>query len=520
MNKEPYLNFLNFLRHAGKVAIQSQDVLEEYTERLDAFLEYSRNIDREPIPIIHEIVRVLSSNGNYVEAAQVLFDEAKVYLREDRLKEYYGLLNRGFSVLFAAVFIPEIYTELLNMIGEVKKTGYYPFLFYEKAYVEHVHLHEYEVALADYLKVKTMTPELEDDFAQKMGFSSRGAFEWRLALNMVDVLFKLAMYNEEESEYYLAMADGILRELNEKFANSGEVAIYIELFWVQYFITAKKPEKARSVLDAILEEHGKKEWFKNYRSIMAYLETLYYWSLEDYKSTIRHLKGAIQEAINSGDEIMTKETIDFALFLLERSGKEFSIYSREGEEILNTILGILFSKDWYLGIDHSTKVAELALKISREYSKITGVELDGEKVYMAGLLHDIGKLYVPWYVLNKPSRLNEIEWLCMKYHPVYGREIMEKIGLGEYARYVEEHHERNDGSGYPYGKRNLPPVSQIIGVADIFEAATTSNRFYKSPKSAHEILKELKGMSGTKFDSTVITALIGALGENVKEAVL
>ncbi|GEM_PF-1426724 len=520
MSKELYMNFLNFLRRAGKVATQPQEILEEYAQRLDAFLEYSRNIDREPIPIVHEIVRALTSNGNYVEAAQVLFDEAKVYLKEDRLKEYYGLLNRGFSVLFAAVFIPEIYTELLNMIGEVKRTKYYPVLFYKKAYVEHVHLHEYELALADYLKVRTMLPDLENDFVNKMGFTDKSAFEWRLSLNMVDVLFKLAMYNEHDSEYYLAMADGILRELQEKFASSKEVAIHVDLFWVQYFITARNPQKAKSILDAVVSAHQDKKWFKNYSSVIAYLNTLYFWSMEDYRSTIRHLKGAIQEAINSGSEIMTKETIDFALFLLERSGKEFSIYSREGEEILNTILGILFSKDWYLGIDHSTKVAELALKISREYSKITGVELDGEKVYMAGLLHDIGKLYVPWYVLNKPSRLNEIEWLCIKYHPVYGREIMEKIGLGEYARYVEEHHERNDGSGYPYGKRNLPPVSQIIGVADIFEAATTSNRFYKSPKSAHEILKELKGMSGTKFDSTVITALIGALGENVKEAVL
>ncbi len=520
MNNEFYLNFLNFLWQAGKVAAQPQQTLEEYAERLDAFLEYTRNMDREPIPIIHEIVKALTSNGNYVEAAQVLFDEAKVYLKDGKLKEYFGLENRGFSILFSAVFIPEVYTELLKIISAVKNTGYYPFLFFQKAYVEQIHLHEYELALADYLKLKGIVSEVDDDLLRIMGFRNRGSFEWRFSFNMVDVLFKLSMYNEGEKEYYLAMADDLLSELYRKFSSYRDVSILLELFWVQYYIVEKNPEKAKDILSKIVDKYGNEDWFKNYNSVMAYLVTLYYWSVGDYKSTIKHLKAAIQEAINSGDEIMTRETIDFALFLLERSGREFSIYSREGEEILNTILGILFSKDWYLGIDHSTKVAELSLKIAAQYSKMTGIEIDGEKVYMAGLLHDIGKLYVPWYVLNKPLRLNELEWLCIKYHPVYGKEIMERIGLGEYARYVEEHHERNDGSGYPFGKKNLPPLSQIIGVADVFEAATTSNRLYKRPKSEEEILKELKSMSGSKFDKIIIAALMGALGKNIKEVVL
>lgn len=97
---------------------------------------------------------------------------------------------------------------------------------------------------------------------------------------------------------------------------------------------------------------------------------------------------------------------------------------------------------------------------------------------------------------------------------------MERISFGEYAIYVEEHHERIDGSGYPYGKKNLPPLSQIIGVADIFEAATSINRLYKSPKTSLEIFEELKSMSGIKFDKLVITALKGALGENFREVTL
>ena len=519
MDKDYYKSFLSFIKNAGKVAKQSPDVLKEYTDKLNAFLEYSRNINREHIPMARDIARTLMANGTHVEGAQVLFDEAKIYLRDGDLKKYYGLTYKGFVYIFAAVFIPELYSELLNMINEVEKTAYYPFFLFQKGYVEHIHMREYELALADYLKAKDMVQKLDDSICKLMGISSKNSLEWMLSLDIVDVLFKLAMSNREESEYYLAMADQMLQDLTRKFGSLGKLANHIELFWVQYFIIKGEVKKGREILDAFLKKHDREDWFGGYKSIVAYLETLYFWSMGDYKSTIKHLKGAISEAIGSGDETMTRETIDFALFLLESSGREFSIYSKEGEEVLNTLLGILFSKDWYLGIDHSTKVAELSLKIAKEYTKLTGIEIDEEKIYMAGLLHDIGKLYVPWYVLNKPSRLNQLEWLCIKYHPVYGREIMERIGLGEFAKYVEEHHERNDGTGYPYGKKNLPPVSQIIGIADIFEAATTANRHYKNPKNIREILKELKEMRGTKFDNTVIKALMDVFGKNVKEPV-
>ncbi len=520
MDKKLFGNFVNFLKHAGKIATQSPDTLEEYSERLDNFLNYSRTLDREHIDAIDDIERILIANGNYVEAAEALFNESKLSLKEGKMDRYFGLFHRGISVLFSAVYIPDIYMELLGMINESKNTKYYPFLYSEKAYAEHVHLHNYDKALNDYILVRSLIEDVDKDLFPVMGYSDYAAFDWRFSLNMVDVLFKLSMYNKDDVEYYLAMADRVLTELYEKYGNKENVRVFIELFWIQFYITQGNPEKAKQLMVEVKEKYKSKEWFASYTAIFSFLETLYYWSLGDYKATIAHIKKSIQDAISTGDEIMTKETIDFAIFLLESSGKEFSIYSKEGEEILNTILGILFTKDWYLGIDHSTKVAELSLRIANEYSRLTGVNIHGEKVYMAGLLHDIGKLYVPWYVLNKPSRLDAMEWLCIKYHPVYGREIMERIGLGEYARYVEEHHERNDGTGYPYGKRNLPPLSQIIGVADIFEAATTANRFYKSPKSQAEVLKELKDMQGIKFDSKVIEALEGAFGKSTEKAVL
>ena len=520
MNEKILKDYLDFFKRAGKVARQSIETLQEYTEKLDLFLEYFRRLDREPVKFIDGIEKTLVSNGNYVEAAEVLFSESKLYLKDGKMDMYFGMFHRGVAVLFSAVFIPDIYMELLGIIKDSRGTKYYPFFLSEKAYAEHVHLHEYEKALSDYILLKNLMDEIDAELLPVMGYQDYATFDWRFSLNMVDVLYKLSLYEKNEAEYYLAMADRMLTELYEKYGNKIYVQALIEAFWIQFYIVAKDPKKAKNLMDKWIENYKHEKWFFRFSPILSFFKTLYYWSLGDYKETIAHIKEAIHDAIETGDEIMTKETIDFAIFLLESSGREFSIYSKEGEEILNTILGILFAKDWYLGIDHSTKVAELSLKIAAEYSRITGVEIYGEKVYMAGLLHDIGKLYVPWYVLNKPSRLDEMEWLCIKYHPVFGREIMERIGLGEYGRYVEEHHERNDGSGYPYGKRNLPPLSQIIGVADIFEAATTANRFYKSPKSAEQVLSELKSVKGIKFDKEIIEALEAAFGETTKKVIL
>lgn len=519
MDRYYFKSFLDFIKKAGKVASQSPKMLKEYTDKLDAFLEYTQNLNRPPIPLLDEIINTLISNGNYIEAAQILFNEGKVYLNSDNLEKYYATLRKGLVCLFATVFIPELYTELLNTINEVRKTEYYPFFLFLKGYVEHIHMHKYEQALSDYLKIKNILPHLKDELIQIMGITDKSTFDGILSLDMVDVLFKLSLHSREDKEYYLAMADDTLHDLSRKAGGGGRISTFLELSWIQYLIIKGEAKKGWEFLNDFIQRHEKYNKLDGYKHMVLYLKALYFWTLGDYKSTIKNLEDAISEAINSGDEMMTRETIDFALFLLETSGREFSIYSREGEEILNTLLGILFSKDWYLGIDHSTKVAELSLKIAREYSKMTGVNLDEEKIYMAGLLHDIGKLYVPWYVLNKPSRLNELEWLCIKYHPVYGREIMERIGLGEYAKYVEEHHERIDGTGYPYGKKSLPAVSQIIGVSDIFEAATTTNRFYKKPKSRDEIIEELKEMGGSKFDMIIIISLIRALGENIKEHV-
>src|SRR5205807_9893814 len=116
---------------------------------------------------------------------------------------------------------------------------------------------------------------------------------------------------------------------------------------------------------------------------------------------------------------------------------------------------------------------------------LTGAELEG--VNTGALLHDIGKLGVPEYVLLKPGRLTEEEFDKIKKHPEIGAAILDPVEFPwPVLPGVKYHHEKWDGTGYPEGPKGLdiPPVARILAVADVY-AALTSTRAYRGAGS-HE----------------------------------
>ncbi|MEI3607823.1 HD-GYP domain-containing protein [Pseudogracilibacillus sp. SE30717A] len=113
----------------------------------------------------------------------------------------------------------------------------------------------------------------------------------------------------------------------------------------------------------------------------------------------------------------------------------------------------------------------------------------------AALLHDIGKIYIPESILNKPDRLTDQEFSIMKNHTIFGYEIIENsIGTTHRQALVAlQHHERMDGSGYPFGifKSEIDLFSRIVAVADVFHAMT-SKRIYKNASPFYEVLLQLE----------------------------
>jgi len=126
------------------------------------------------------------------------------------------------------------------------------------------------------------------------------------------------------------------------------------------------------------------------------------------------------------------------------------------------------------------------------------------------MLHDVGKIYVPKEILNKPGELDAYEWEVLRNHTVQGERILKQVGgaLARVARYVRSSHERYDGRGYPDGLAGeaIPIESRIVSVCDAFSAMTTE-RPYRNAMPIDVALDELHESAGTQFDPRVVSAL-------------
>jgi putative nucleotidyltransferase with HDIG domain len=159
---------------------------------------------------------------------------------------------------------------------------------------------------------------------------------------------------------------------------------------------------------------------------------------------------------------------------------------------------------------HSGRVAKYSTLIGQELGLSTE-ELD--KLRIAALLHDVGKIGVEDRVLKKPGSLTPEEFGLMKQHTVKGANIMRPVSqLKEMLPGIELHHEHMDGRGYPYGLQGqqIPLMARIIGVADTLDAMTT-NRPYQTAMELDYAMNRIRALTGSKFDDVVVTALESAV---------
>ena len=181
-------------------------------------------------------------------------------------------------------------------------------------------------------------------------------------------------------------------------------------------------------------------------------------------------------------------------------------------ETITTIANVIDAKDEYTK-GHSQRVAEYSVAIARElgYS-----EEHLHDIRSIALLHDIGKVGIPDAVLKKPGRLDSEEFDLMKQHTTIGASILQDYhmiaNLEFGARY---HHEKYNGTGYPQGlkKEEIPEVARIIGLADAFDAMT-STRVYRKALPNDVVLEELRKNCGSQFDPKITEVFIKMWEEN------
>jgi len=156
---------------------------------------------------------------------------------------------------------------------------------------------------------------------------------------------------------------------------------------------------------------------------------------------------------------------------------------------------------------HSERVTRYSLAIAEEMKLSTR---EREKLNIAALLHDVGKIGIDTHILRKPGRLSEEEYFLIKQHPVMGANIMAPIRqLSDVVPLMRHHHEFFDGTGFPdrIKGKEIPLGARIICVADTFDAMT-SDRPYQKAMEVGYVVDRIKEWSGTRFDPEVVEAFV------------
>lgn len=220
----------------------------------------------------------------------------------------------------------------------------------------------------------------------------------------------------------------------------------------------------------------------------------------------------VLEAVNKNKGIFTEKDVNIIeLFSSLISNKLMN--SKLYNELSSTIKGIILAVATAIDIrdnythTHSKNVSNLAVKIAKSMGFEDSLL---EELEISALLHDVGKIGIPDEILNKPSKLTDEEYKIIQSHTIIGAKLLSEIDFlsKNIPLGALEHHEKLDGSGYPYHKKDgeISLFGKILAVADIYDALT-AKRVYKEPWPKERVIKLLKDDCPKKYDCDIINAL-------------
>jgi putative two-component system response regulator len=198
-----------------------------------------------------------------------------------------------------------------------------------------------------------------------------------------------------------------------------------------------------------------------------------------------------------------EEMVDERTYSLQKSQKQLK---KNLLETISAVAAMVELRDPYTA-GHQRRVAQIAEAIGQELN-LPNDQIEG--IYLAAIVHDLGKINIPSEILSKPGYLNDVEFDLIKQHSIFGYEILKEIDLPwPIAETVRQHHERIDGSGYPLGLKgdDILLEARILAVSDVIEAMA-SHRPYRAGLGIEAALAEIENQRGIQFDPDVVdTAL-------------
>lgn len=506
--------FLEFINNFKSPLDIKDELFGAFSARMEIYLSKVREKDRGEIKDCEDVAKRLRDLGAPMESYKLMKEDADYYRIQGNERLYWckSYLSGAFANLgYPTKNIEKEVAGFCNVLRKEKKFHQFlPLFLFNYAGILHLYRDKNKEANLLYNEalneIDRMKPESFNEVTGK-------GYSWARKLiinNYVDSLMVTDRNNEEEE---------LIRNLIKR---AGEEGGETETEYTRSLSMLNRAElnaregnneKANQILNEIFSGIDS--------DVRRFLEPAFYriraiillnQGMEDM--ALKHLIRSFEEAGYYGNTLSETLTMREGLDIVSKISKNHPHKEKynflKEKKFFDYLLKVLKVKDWFLGSEHSKNVSDTALAIAE---RLNVDERDAKVIEVAGLLHDIGKFFVPWYSLNKILPLDNLDWELLEAHPVEGGRILKKLGLEREAKIVEEHHERIDGSGYPRGLSSVDTLTEIVAISDVFNAAITPNRKYKIPKPPELVLKEIKGGEKGGFSEKIIRVLSDYIGE-------
>ncbi|MBI9035642.1 MAG: HD domain-containing protein [Bacteroidales bacterium] len=234
------------------------------------------------------------------------------------------------------------------------------------------------------------------------------------------------------------------------------------------------------------------------------------------REQLEHYIRQVENFISTYEPMVTFELSFAERHYSQVENRETSIKIKKDDygqyiSLARAMISAIESREPHMG-EHSLMVAELSVRIAKE---LKWSEKELQLIEIAGLLHDVGKIWIPEIILNNENPLKEEEFEIIQLHPYYGAKIVESINeLDEVIPWIYHHQEKWDGTGYPEGLRNdeIPMAASVIAVCEAYSAMVT-NTLNRDALSVGEALDQIKTESGKQFNPEVVEIFIDIIND-------